>query len=269
MIHLRKSFRRTWRQPFRRTLRPGFRQRWRAPDDLAAGLTAFRHAIRAHRRLARLAPHHFDSAVVERDRLENQERLRWKAIWQPALEKAYGPPTPAERAAERHADWLASQPPTLAPATERAVERHLADWKLWMEAGRQAWDRHRQRRPHALISWCRMARMLEIAVDFGRLATGLDSNQPAFVPHNDDAVWADLQRAYGHLDHDPDGSRREEAQSSSTGSDLAGPPPASPAPIPPVVAVASPSPSPPDLPPPAPRCDAYSRLVRQLRRRYA
>ena len=96
-----KSFRRPWRKPRRRAFRPGFRQRWRAPDDLAAGLTAFRRAIRAHRRLARLAPHHFDFAVVERDRREHQERLRWQKVWEPALEKAYGPMTPAEREAER------------------------------------------------------------------------------------------------------------------------------------------------------------------------
>jgi hypothetical protein len=231
----RRSHRKCHRRPrhkcFRRGHRPGFRVRWRVPDDLGMALTAYRRAIRAHRRLARLAPHQFDAAVVDRDRLEHQERLRWQAIWEPAIEKVYGTPTPAEREARRHADWLASQPPRLAPATQRAVERYHVDWEFWMTAGKLAWDRYQRRRSHGLVSLSRLARVLDIAVAFGRLATGLDSNQPPFEPHNDEAAWADLRRAYGHLNPPP-------APAVST------PPPASPSP---------------------PRRNAYSRLARQLR----
>lgn len=259
----RKSLRRTWRPPFRRANRPGFRTRWRAPDDLAAGLTAFRRAIRAHRRLARLAPHHFDFAVVNRDRLELAERRRWQAVWEPDIEKVYGPPTPAEREARRHDDWLASQPPPLSPATQRAVDRHLADWKFWMAAGSQAWDRHRRRRPHELISWCRLARMLEIAFDFKRIATGLDSNQPVFKPHDDEAVWADLRRAYGHLDQ-PSAPATPKAPQAPA---VAPQPPASSAPVQVTTPAASPPPPPSNSPPPP--CNAYRRLARQLRLRHA
>jgi hypothetical protein len=267
----RKTCRRTWRRPFRSAHRSGFRQRWRAPDDLGLGLTAFRRAIRAHRRLARLAPHHFDFAVVERDQLEHQERLRWQAVWQPALEKAYGPPTPAERAAELHADWLASQPPKLHPRTQRAVDVELAAWHDWMDAGKLAWARHRQRRPHALISLGRLAQMLEIAFAFGRLATGLDSNAPPFEPHNDEAVWADLRRAYGTHELPPASSHQEAAPppfvAASAPVGVAAPPAADPVSHPPVVPVASPPASTTAAPPPPPRCDAYRRLARQLNRR--
>src|SRR5262249_58325794 len=78
---------------------PGHR---RTPDGfhLSEALTAFRRAIRSHRRLARLAPRFFDSAVVDREALERAERRRWAASWEPALAKAYGcqpapPPDPA------------------------------------------------------------------------------------------------------------------------------------------------------------------------------
>ena len=59
-------------QPSRRATRAAVRVRWRAPDDLGHALVAFRRALWAHRRLARLAPSFFDSVVVERERRERE-----------------------------------------------------------------------------------------------------------------------------------------------------------------------------------------------------
>jgi len=168
---------------------PGFR---RGPDDFAQGLTAFTHAIRCHRRLARLAPRCFDSTVVNPERHERAEQRRWMASWEPALAKAYGvDPSPIPINAE------ADLPPLPSRRTQRAVERELAGWKFWMETGRLAMDRHQQRRPHALISWTRLARLLQIAMDFKLLACGLPALPETSFESRHANFLADLERAYG------------------------------------------------------------------------
>ncbi len=171
-----------------------FRIRWRAPDDLGAALVAFGRALRAHCRLARLAPRFFDSAVVDRERRQREAQRRWMAQWEPALAKAYGtdpPPLP---------DPAADLPPLPPPRTQRAVERALALRKSWLATGYLALERHRRRRPHALVSLSRVTRLLEVGFDLARLACGADSNlsdsEPDFDNH--EQAMADLARAYGH-----------------------------------------------------------------------
>jgi hypothetical protein len=184
----------------RRLTRVAFRQRWRAPDDLGDALGAFRRAIRSYRRLARLAPRHFDTAVIERERRERAERRAWMANWEPALEKAYGPPTAAEREAQRLADLREELPPPLSTRAERAVEREFARYTMWKTLGNAAFARYQQRRPHGLMSLGRLARLLEIAMDFKWIATGLDwrKPEPAVAPRYPPSNWeADLRRAYG------------------------------------------------------------------------
>jgi hypothetical protein len=51
---LRHPRRFTARPTARRAARATFRVRWRTPDDLSHALTAYRRALRAHQRLARL-----------------------------------------------------------------------------------------------------------------------------------------------------------------------------------------------------------------------
>src|SRR5689334_23130654 len=116
MSRNRRLLRFTARPTTRRASRSAVRTRWRAPDDLGDALAAFRRAIRAHQRLARLAPSFFDSAVIERDRREREARRHWMNLWEPALARVYGcePETydPAE-----------DLPPLPQPRTQRAVER--------------------------------------------------------------------------------------------------------------------------------------------------
>jgi hypothetical protein len=52
----RQITRTTLRRPFRCLNRTSLRGRRRGPDDLSQALTAFGRALRAYRRLARLAP---------------------------------------------------------------------------------------------------------------------------------------------------------------------------------------------------------------------
>jgi hypothetical protein len=175
----------------RRAFRVAVRTRWRAPDSLGQALAAFRRALQAHRRLARLAPRFFDSVVVERERREQEARRRWRAIWEPALNKVYGSePNPVPKPPEL--------PPLPPPRVQQEVDRELAAWECWLNTGRLALQCYARRHPHALASLTRVARLLEFASRFGRLASGFDPNRPAPEPPNYDAAWADLERACGH-----------------------------------------------------------------------
>lgn len=113
------------------------------------------------------------------------------ALWEPALAKAYG----CEPAAP--SDPTADLPPLPSRRTQRAVERELAGWELWMAAGRLALDRHHQRRPHALMSLARMARLLQLAMDFKALAVGRLAPPEISFEARYANFMADLVRAYG------------------------------------------------------------------------
>jgi hypothetical protein len=81
----------------------------------------------------------------------------------------------------------------------------LALWKFWLETGHLALERHRRRRPHALVSFSRITRLLELGFAFGRLACGADSHLPQPETELDpyQQARADLERAYGHLSRPP------------------------------------------------------------------
>lgn len=188
------SHRRNVRGILRRTVRglnrSCLRGRRRGPDDLSQALTAFGRAIRAHRRLARLAPRFFDAAVIDRERENRAERRRWMALWEPMIAKIYGvepqPPTADDEL-----------PPLPPPRTERAVDLQLAELESWLAAGQAAFDRYQRRQPHALPSLSRLARWLRIACDFKQLVLGLDSKNPLPEKITYDYEFTDLKRAYG------------------------------------------------------------------------
>jgi len=190
---LRSKNIRTWR-PLNRTSVRSLPRCRHGPSDLSQALTAFSRAIRCQRRLARLAPRFFDSAVVHREARDREEQHRWMSTWEPIPRKVYGPAPPSARRAGPSADL----PPLPGTRTQRAVERELADWEFWMAAGRLAKDRHKQRRPHALPSFSQLARLISIHFDFARLACGLDSRTPEPPPPPDLPNWEeDLAKAYG------------------------------------------------------------------------
>ena len=122
----RVQYRRNVRSPFRYPYRscignlPGYRP---GPDDLAQALTAFRRAITAHRKLARLAPELFDSTEVNRLVRRRQADAEWMALWEPAFEQVYGPSPAGQRARDPTED-LPRVPRS--PRTIRAMERELA-----------------------------------------------------------------------------------------------------------------------------------------------
>jgi hypothetical protein len=188
----RKTTRVTARRTVRCLNRRCLRGRRRGPNDFSQALTAFRRAIRAHRRLARLAPSFFDAAVIERERENRAEQRRWMALWEPHIAKAYGvAPEPVSDRVE----W----PPLPPPRIQRAVDCALADLQLWLAAGPVAMERHKRRHPHALPTWTQMARHLDLAFDLKKMALGLDSPNKLPEKITYDYELTDLKRAYGHM----------------------------------------------------------------------
>jgi hypothetical protein len=193
---LRYHVRRRTRQLSRSCLRnlPGFRP---GLDDLAQSLTAFGRAIRAHRRLARLAPEIFDATEVDRLAHRRKQEAEWKAIWEPALISVYGPSPPKDKLRE----LLESLPQLPRHArTRRVIEREYINLHFWMESGRLAMERHRQRRPHALPTIPQIARLIDIGVTFGRLACGSFNAKSEPLAHAQ--TLADLERIYGDVAKD-------------------------------------------------------------------
>ncbi len=188
MSRCRRTCRPVLRPAFRHATRASIRVRWRAPDDLGTALAFYRRAIAAHRRLARLAPRFFDSAVVDRERRDQEARRHWMDSWKAAFIKVYGAePAPLP-------DEL---PPLPLPRIQAAVERQLACWNLYLATGSEALQRFQLRRPHAVPNLNRLTRLIEIASDLARLAAGLDSTQPPAEPVNYQNALADLERIYG------------------------------------------------------------------------
>jgi hypothetical protein len=168
------------------------RGRRHGPDDLSQALTALGRALRAHRRLARLAPSFFDSAVVDREAENRAENRRWMSSWEPALAKAYG----VEPRPPRTDNELPRLPSV---NIQRQVDLKLAEREMSIIAGREAMERYQQRQPHAVMSWSRIVRLLKIGFEFGNLARGLDS--PNRLPEKIayDYELTNLKRGYGHL----------------------------------------------------------------------
>ncbi|MDB6058909.1 MAG: hypothetical protein JWO95_2753 [Verrucomicrobiales bacterium] len=180
---------------------PGFR---RGPNDLSLALTAYNRAIRAHRRLARLAPEIFDATEVARLAHRRKQDAEWQALWEPVLTEVYGPSPPEK--STRSADQ--PQLPRCA-RTRQVIEREHAEWRFWIEAGRLAQERYEQRRPHALPTISQLAGLLDVAMHFGRLAIG--SFNPASEPPTHAQALTDLKRAYG-----PEALAAQEAEQSNS-----------------------------------------------------
>ena len=269
IVMSRHSYRRTMRTNLRRSgrnlNRACLRGRRSGPDDFAQMLTAMGRAVRAHRKLARLAPSFFDAAVVARERDNRAESRRWMEMWEPLLAKAY------DVAPEPVADRFPG-PALPSPATQRAVDRQLAELQLWLAAADAAGERHRQRQPHALPTLSRLARLLQLAFDLKNMVVGLDSKNPLPEKITYDYEFTDLKRAYGHL--------CDAAPSTVVASPAVTAPPSSPPPAPAESPVAAPSASlgshhgsdqailavaAPSAPAPR-RCDAWSRWARQMRK---
>ena len=190
MAKYQRILRPACRSAVRRATRYAIRTRWSTTDDLGTALACLQRAIRAHRRLARLAPRFFDSTVIERERRDHEADRQWMELCNAALLKVYG-------TAPRPLPPFPDLPPMPALHTRLAVERELASCRAWLALGGDALRRFQARHPHVCISLSRLARLVDIASALGRLATGADFAKPQTEPTPYSNAWADLKRIYG------------------------------------------------------------------------
>ena len=254
----RRITRTTLRRTFRCQTRSSLRGRRRGPDDLAQALTAFGRAIRAHRRLVRLAPSFFDPAVREREAFNRAEQQRWMASWEPSLARAYGvePRPPAA---------TNDLPPLPSVKIQQAVDLKLAEHGMCMVAGHAAMERYQQRQPHDVMSWSRMARLLKIGFEFKKLACGFDSPNPLPEKLAYDYELTDLKRGYGVGPESPEVAVPASVPVAPADSDAAVVMSHPMAPAPPAAAGGAGG-CPQVTPASPPRCDAWSRWARTMHR---
>ncbi len=111
------------------------------------------------------------------------------ATWEPYIARAYG----VEPSSPRTDDELPRLP---SARIQRKVDLKLAELRMCMEAGHEAMERYRQRQPHAVMSFSRMARLLDIGFEFRKLACGLEIINPLPEKITYDYDLKDLKRSY-------------------------------------------------------------------------
>jgi hypothetical protein len=170
--------------------------------DLTAACLALNRAIRAHRRLVKIAPDVFDPVVVRREAREREEAERWRQEWEPALNKIYGPdPNPSK--VDLQDQW--SSDSFKSPRLKAAIEFHLAESELWLKSGTAALQRFQQRHPRSPISAFAIARLLETASRLGELACGPPA-EPEVAAENEFSGYlsplAAAEKIYGRPNQD-------------------------------------------------------------------
>ena len=172
-------------------------RRPRPAHQLALAVRAFQKAIRARRRLLRLAPDLFDRAVADREAGEQKLAASLEIELRDSLAKVYGSeddpveaPGPGEPGTS---GWPTSR------RTLQAMEREMAEHDVWLQVGREALRRFQRRQPHASLGLGDICRLLKVADDLGRLATGLETALPKEPPAAEGCLGlrAALQKCYG------------------------------------------------------------------------
>lgn len=161
---------------------------------LSQALSALQKAVRARRRLMRLAPRVFDNAVVDRLAAEEARWARERAGYEQALSRVYGREPPASVPS-----FPGVSPWPRSGRTRRAILRELAAYELWFPIGMAMFQRSQERQPHARLSLGLIGRLVRIASDLGRLASGLETrgSRELFPEENHCRFAEALQRVYG------------------------------------------------------------------------
>jgi len=144
----------------------------RAPNYLGQALAAFGRAVRAHRRLIKLAPERFDVAVrdrLARERAAEDQRLNQ---WAAEIAKVYGV-SEAEAVKQMHQGRNGAETVRKSSAREREVERWQGKLESWLAIGQEAFDWHETLTPHRWLSLGTIARLLDLSSSLGRLSTGM------------------------------------------------------------------------------------------------
>ena len=176
--------------------------RGRCPCDyFAIALNAYTRALRAWRRLMKLAPRIYDIGVVDHEERQRLDRLEQRKKWEPALRKAYGIPDSTPLEVNEY------KPPIMPanPRTRRVIEREEAQRSAWTQIAHDAMADYKKYTPHTVPSLTQIARLGEIGITYGRLASGMETRQrkpepplPGYLSFEES-----LEKIYGNRDSSP------------------------------------------------------------------
>lgn len=163
-----------------RTSRRLVRRIGRGPrvDYLRQALASFGRAVRARRRMIKLDPTLFDAALVSRLAEEHRLAGRRRREAEAALVKVFGPPEPHQGNTDGRCG-NGAETVRFSPRRARQIESALAEYEIWMGAGRLSFARYERSQSHRPVSLRTLVRLIEIATQFGRLASGMDVSRPA------------------------------------------------------------------------------------------
>jgi len=171
------------------------------PNYIGMALRAWRHAIRARRKLMKLAPEIWDMGVVKRLARERAEDEKLQAEMRAAIARVYGvseadlPPPPNHDPFS----WKRTA------QTKRAIERAESEREFWLHMADLAYEQFQSRRPHGWLTLSQIADLLDVASQLGRLATGLETfdHEPEqrIEPHL--SFRAALEKIYGSGNAEP------------------------------------------------------------------
>lgn len=147
-------------------------------DYLRQALAAFGRAVRARRCLIKLAPTLFDASLASRQAEQHRLSGRRHQEVAAALVKVFGTTEPHQGETNQR---YGNGAETVRFSRHRflRIESTLAEYELWMNAGRQSFDRYQRWQPYRPVSLSTLVRLIEIATQFGRLASGMEVSRPA------------------------------------------------------------------------------------------
>ena len=177
------------------------------PNYLSAALGAFGRAIRAHRRLMKLAPDRFDYGIVRQNRLAAEKEEKRLAEIEARVREAcgVGPPSPASPRILKPQVFRKK----INPRTARVIEREVESWTLWLAAGHEFLSLFEKQHRTETLSLTTIARLLDTAMTLGRLSTGRETNwkEPAPSPQPEWSFEEALARIYGQPSEDCTGAQ--------------------------------------------------------------
>ena len=152
------------------------------PNYLSAALSAFGRAIRAHRRLMKLAPDRFDYGIVRQNRLAAEKEEKRLAEIEAMVRKAYGVGPPSAESPRILKPHIVAKKTN--PRTARVIDREVESWTVWLAAGNEFLTLFEQQHRTDTLSLTTVARLLDTAMTLGRLSTGRETNwkEPAPPP---------------------------------------------------------------------------------------
>jgi hypothetical protein len=162
------------------------------PRYLAETIRCYKRALRARRRLMKLAPRLFDPALVVHEQRQHELDLKWQAESKAAIEKVYGEPCVWPDPWWESRTQIASD-----KAREFIVEFETLN--LYMHQAAEFYRLYRELQPHDIANINQICDLIEMASRFGRIAVGLETaRKEPLPPLNDHSRFqADLECIYG------------------------------------------------------------------------